>query len=85
MLLCAKHSKPYLKESFTTTAGTVMDKPVPQWSIPSGSAGATLASVRGMSFDLAPVRVNVVSMGIIVTELWDVSICRHVLLLANLY
>ena len=57
--------------SITMTMGSAAKKPVPGWPI----VGAYFAGVEGMvkalALDLAPVRVNAVSVGAVMTEMWD--------------
>ncbi|KAH8112589.1 short-chain dehydrogenase/reductase SDR [Phellopilus nigrolimitatus] len=57
--------------SITLTIGSVIAKPHPSWSLMAGVIGAVDSLTRGLAVDLAPVRVNVVSPGLVKTELWD--------------
>lgn len=59
--------------SITLTIGSVVVKPRPTWSLLAGVTGAVDGLTRGLAVDLAPVRVNVVSPGMVKTELWDNS------------
>lgn len=64
---------PYLRPggSITLTTGTGKDRPGPGWSVASSIAGAVDALVRALAVELAPVRVNAVSAGVIRSPLWD--------------
>jgi len=56
--------------SITHTSGVVSQRPHPTQSLLAGGAGALQALTRGLAVDLAPVRVNVVSLGLVNTELF---------------
>ena len=45
-----------------------MVRPEPGFSLQLGVIGAVDSMARGLAIDLAPVRVNVVSPGLVVTE-----------------
>lgn len=49
-------------------AGQVLVRPVPSWGVRVGVPGAVDSMTRGLSVDLAPVRVNVISPGLVDTE-----------------
>ncbi|KZW00443.1 2-hydroxycyclohexanecarboxyl-CoA dehydrogenase [Exidia glandulosa HHB12029] len=57
--------------SITLTHGSVNIKPAKGWSLVAGMAGAVDSVSRGLAVDLAPIRVNAVSPGYVITELWD--------------
>lgn len=57
--------------SITFTTGVVSQKPLPGWAATAGMGAALHGLTRGLALDLAPVRVNLVSPGSVVTELWD--------------
>ncbi|KZS93790.1 short-chain dehydrogenase/reductase SDR [Sistotremastrum niveocremeum HHB9708] len=57
--------------SITLTGGVASIKPPPGWPIVAGLAGAAESLVKGLAVDLAPVRVNLVAPGAVLTELWD--------------
>lgn len=52
----------------TRFLGSVATRPLPAFSIISGVSGAIDSMARGLAVDLAPIRVNVVSSGVILTE-----------------
>jgi len=59
--------------SLTLTTGVSQARPPPGWALLAAGLGAVDALGRGLAVDLAPVRVNVLSPGIVKTELWDTS------------
>jgi NAD(P)-dependent dehydrogenase (short-subunit alcohol dehydrogenase family) len=72
-VMIGKYICDYIKvspdSSFTITGGVNTDKPSPSWSIIAAAGGAGAGLARGFAIDLAPVRVNTVSPGAIMTEL----------------
>ncbi|MFK3979108.1 SDR family oxidoreductase [Micromonospora sp. NPDC050397] len=64
---------PFLRPggSITLITGTAKDRPSPGWSVASSITGAIDALVRALAVELAPVRVNAVSAGVIRSPLWD--------------
>ena len=54
--------------SITFTIGQVIVRPYKGWSLLAGLAGAVDSLTRGLAVDLAPIRVNVVSPGVVKTE-----------------
>ena len=54
--------------SITLTVGSVVVKPRKGWSLVAGLMGAVDSLTRGLAMDLAPIRVNVISPGIVKTE-----------------
>ncbi|KAF2498164.1 NAD(P)-binding protein [Lophium mytilinum] len=57
--------------SFTLTGGSNTQKPFPGWAVIAGWGGATEGLARGLAVDLAPLRVNMVNLGVVRTELFD--------------
>ncbi|KAL5511064.1 hypothetical protein ACEPAH_4279 [Sanghuangporus vaninii] len=57
--------------SITLTIGTLLVRPRKGWSLMSGVVGAVDSLARGLAVDLAPIRVNVISPGLVETELLD--------------
>jgi NAD(P)-dependent dehydrogenase (short-subunit alcohol dehydrogenase family) len=55
--------------SLTLTGGTNTAKPMPGWSVAAGIGSSIEGLTRGLAVDLAPIRVNTVSAGAIVTPL----------------
>lgn len=48
--------------------GQTLVRPRPNWTLTSGITGAVDSLARGLAVDLAPLRVNVVSPGLVRTE-----------------
>jgi len=73
-VMVGKHAPKYLKEgpasSIILTTGSVSQKPRPNWSAVGGYATALHGLTRGLAYDLAPLRVNLISPGGVDTELW---------------
>jgi len=68
-LLLAKHL-PKSTVSYTLTTGSVSFKPIKNWSTVAGYGSGLHAVTRNLALDLAPVRVNLVSPGVVDTDLW---------------
>lgn len=65
------HMPPSRTSSITFTSATVAQRPAPGWAmVGSGVNGALDALTRGLSMDVAPIRVNCVAPGMVDTELW---------------
>ncbi|MFE5036683.1 SDR family oxidoreductase [Streptomyces sp. NPDC056683] len=56
--------------SVVLTTGTAGRRPLPGSSVASALCGAMESLTRALAVELAPVRVNVVSPGVVRTELW---------------
>lgn len=69
----AKYGAPNIREggSIVFTSGTAGRRPRPGWSLAAASCSAIEGLTRGLAVDLAPVRVNLVCPGAVVTPLWD--------------
>lgn len=63
--------------SVTLTVGSVVVKPRKSWSLAAGLMGAVDSLTRGLAVDLAPIRVNVVSPGLVKTEVRAINIYIH--------
>ena len=74
-LLVAKyapnHLSPGPNSSITLTTGSVSEKPLAGWSVPASYAGAMHSMMRNLALDLKPIRVNLVSPGLVETEMFD--------------
>ncbi|KAH8598431.1 putative short-chain dehydrogenase [Bisporella sp. PMI_857] len=55
--------------SVTFTNGSSSHKPVPGWAVPAMASASLEGLVRALACDLAPLRVNLVSAGPVLTEL----------------
>lgn len=73
-LLVGKHAPKFLsagpKSSITLTTGSVSERPLPNWTVINAYATGLQGLVRGLALDLKPIRVNLVSPGVVDTELW---------------
>ena len=74
-IVVAKHAAKILPKStassITLTTGSVSERPIPNWAIIGSFATGLLGMTRGLALDLKPVRVNIVSPGAVITEMWD--------------
>jgi NAD(P)-dependent dehydrogenase (short-subunit alcohol dehydrogenase family) len=74
-LLVAKIGIHYLnpgpESSITVTTGGAGEKPVPGWSVIASYFSGLHGMVRNLALDLKPVRVNLVSAGMVDTGLWE--------------
>ncbi|KAH8587800.1 hypothetical protein B0O99DRAFT_584006 [Bisporella sp. PMI_857] len=74
-LLLAKHVKTYLRNdaasSITLTGASTSDKPLDNFAVEAGYASGLEGIVRALSIDLAPIRVNVIKIGVVRTEIFD--------------
>jgi NAD(P)-dependent dehydrogenase (short-subunit alcohol dehydrogenase family) len=71
--LSAVHAAvPHLREggSITLTTGTASERPGPGWAVAAGVCGAMNGLTRALAVELAPIRVNAVSPGIVRSDLW---------------
>jgi NAD(P)-dependent dehydrogenase (short-subunit alcohol dehydrogenase family) len=73
-LLVAKVGSKYLNpgpaSSIVLTAGIVADRPIPNWSIVASYCAGMHGMTRNLAIDLKPIRVNLVSPGLVDTNLW---------------
>lgn len=63
-------SSPY-SPSITLTSGMNAQKPMPNWTVLAAYSAAIEGLTRGLAIDLKPIRVNVVSPGPVLTELFN--------------
>jgi NAD(P)-dependent dehydrogenase (short-subunit alcohol dehydrogenase family) len=68
-----KHAVPHIAKdgSITLTDGLVAHRPRKAAALSTAMAGAVEHLTQGLAVDLAPVRVNCVCPGLIVTEVWN--------------
>ena len=75
-ILIVKHVKKYISPgptaTITFTTGSVSERPIPGWSAVAGYASALHALTRILALDLKPVRVNLISPGVV-----DANLCAH--------
>jgi NAD(P)-dependent dehydrogenase (short-subunit alcohol dehydrogenase family) len=56
--------------SITLTTGIAKDRPGPGWAVAASICGAVEALTRALAVELAPIRVNAVSPGVVRSPLW---------------
>jgi NAD(P)-dependent dehydrogenase (short-subunit alcohol dehydrogenase family) len=69
-LAAVKHAAKRVRSSITLTSGTAAHRPHPGWTLGASVCGAMESLGRALAAELAPIRVNVVTPGIVETELW---------------
>jgi NAD(P)-dependent dehydrogenase (short-subunit alcohol dehydrogenase family) len=64
---------PFLRPggSVTLTSGTAGHRPVPGWALAASVCGAVESLVRALALELAPIRVNAVTAGVVRSPLWS--------------
>jgi NAD(P)-dependent dehydrogenase (short-subunit alcohol dehydrogenase family) len=60
-----------VRESITLTTGIAKDRPGPGWAVAASICGAIEALTKALAVELAPIRVNAVSPGVVRTPLWS--------------
>ena len=68
--LAPRFLKPHWTSSIIYTGGSVGEKPVKGYAAGAGWAASLHGTVRSLALEMAPVRVNLVSPGAVVTEMW---------------
>lgn len=68
--LAPKYMNPGPASSIIITTGSVSERPLPDWTVVNSYATGLQGMVRGMALDLKPLRINLVSPGVVDTELW---------------
>ena len=66
-----RYLKPATSSSLTVTTGVLAHKPYKGLAVAIGTGGAKETMARGLAVDMAPIRVNVVSPGVIQTPMLD--------------
>lgn len=71
-LAAAKHASPHIRAggSIVLTTGIAGDRPRKGWVIAASVCGAIASLTRALAVELAPIRVNAVSPGMVRTDLW---------------
>ncbi|KAL8698240.1 MAG: hypothetical protein Q9201_006680 [Fulgogasparrea decipioides] len=69
--LAPKYLNPGPKSSITFTGGMMSHRPAPNWTLQAAWGSGIEGATRGLSVDLAPIRVNCVCLGAIHTEIFD--------------
>ena len=80
-LLLAKHALKHLNpgpaSSLTLTTGAVSRKPSKDWAVVASYATGLHGMMRSLAVELAPVRVNLISPGAVLTPLWDHHVSKE--------
>lgn len=68
-----KHAIPYLNQqgSVVLTSGVAARRPGKGWALGASICAAVEGLTRALSVELAPIRVNLVSPGLVRTDLWN--------------
>ena len=71
--MAAKYGSPNIRSggSIVFTSGLAGQRPHPGWSVASSICGAMEGLTRALAVELAPIRVNIVSPGVVKTPLWN--------------
>ncbi|KAH8688708.1 putative short-chain dehydrogenases/reductase [Talaromyces proteolyticus] len=67
-----KNLSPSPKSSIILTSGVSSEKPIPGWTVTSSYLSGLHGMMRGLAFDLKPIRVNLVVPGGVDTEMWNI-------------
>jgi NAD(P)-dependent dehydrogenase (short-subunit alcohol dehydrogenase family) len=72
-LAAVKYGSPHLRKegSIVLTTGIAGQRPRKGWSIAASVCGSIEALTRALAVELAPIRVNAVSPGVVRTNLWN--------------
>lgn len=72
-ITAVKHAVPYLRAggSVTLTSGVASLRPLKGWAALASVCSAMEGLTRALALELAPIRVNLVSPGLVRTPLWD--------------
>ncbi|MGY0035620.1 SDR family NAD(P)-dependent oxidoreductase [Pedobacter sp. NJ-S-72] len=68
-----KYASSYInpKGSIVLTSGIASNRPGKGWSLGASICSAMEGFTRAMAIDLAPIRINIVSPGVVKTDLWS--------------
>jgi NAD(P)-dependent dehydrogenase (short-subunit alcohol dehydrogenase family) len=71
--MAVKYGSPHIRTggSITLTSGVAALRPRKGWTVAASICGAVEALTRALAVELAPIRVNAVSPGMVDTELWS--------------
>lgn len=72
-LAAVKHGAPHIRTggSITLTSGSAGQRPQAGWSVAASICSAMQGLTRALAVELAPLRVNVVTPGVVKSPLWD--------------
>jgi NAD(P)-dependent dehydrogenase (short-subunit alcohol dehydrogenase family) len=71
-LAAVKYASPHIREggSIVLTTGIAGERPHKGWTLAASVCGAIVSLTRALAVELAPIRVNAVSPGVVRTSLW---------------
>ena len=71
--MAVKYAAPSIRKtgSIVLTSGLAGQRPYPGWTVASSICAAMQGLTRALAVELAPIRVNIVSPGVVRTPLWD--------------
>jgi NAD(P)-dependent dehydrogenase (short-subunit alcohol dehydrogenase family) len=72
VLAAVKHASPHIRKggSIVLTTGIAGERPRKGWTLAASVCGAIVSLTRALAVELAPIRVNAVSPGVVRTNLW---------------
>jgi NAD(P)-dependent dehydrogenase (short-subunit alcohol dehydrogenase family) len=72
-LAAVKYASPHIRPggSIVLTSGLAGLRPHPGWALGASVCGAMEGLTRALAVELAPIRVNIVAPGVVVSPLWD--------------
>jgi NAD(P)-dependent dehydrogenase (short-subunit alcohol dehydrogenase family) len=72
VLAAVKHASAHIREggSIVLTTGVAGERPRKGWALAASVCGAIVSLTRALAVELAPIRVNAVSPGVVRTNLW---------------
>ncbi len=72
VLAAVKHASAHIREggSIVLTTGVAGERPHKGWALAASVCGAIVSLTRALAVELAPIRVNAVSPGVVRTNLW---------------
>jgi NAD(P)-dependent dehydrogenase (short-subunit alcohol dehydrogenase family) len=70
--MAAKYGSSHIRPggSIVLTSGIIVQRPRKGWTVGAGIGGAVEALTRTLAIELAPIRVNAVCPGSVITEMW---------------
>jgi NAD(P)-dependent dehydrogenase (short-subunit alcohol dehydrogenase family) len=71
-LAAIKYASTYIRNSgsIVLTTGVAGERPLKGWTLAASVCGAVVSLTRALAVELAPIRVNAVSPGVVRTNLW---------------
>lgn len=69
----ARFLTPGPDSSLTLTSGGIFERPMENWTIVAGAMGGVTSVMRSLALEMKPIRVNIVSPGLVDTEMWNAA------------